>query len=143
MYIFTAVNERTCQRCLLLSAVQHCYKQLPCILAPIHGFWSPWSGWNMCSAQGPCTAGYQTRFRICDSPTPHYGGHICQGFPMETRMCVDQNCMGEYYLLSDVVSPDNVSGLYGTVQVSRKRVSEPIQFFRRSTMSKYTCQLRR
>ncbi|XP_053398910.1 SCO-spondin-like isoform X2 [Mercenaria mercenaria] len=60
---------------------------------PIHGGWSQWSDWNLCSASGTCSLGYQMRFRLCDNPKPAYGGQNCRGFPAVTRMCHMRPCI--------------------------------------------------
>ncbi|KAH3833888.1 hypothetical protein DPMN_107204 [Dreissena polymorpha] len=65
-------------------------------IAPMHGGWSAWSDWNMCSADGTCSIGYQMRFRLCDGPRPAFGGRNCEGFPAETRMCHLTPCIDVY-----------------------------------------------
>ena len=43
---------------------------------PIDGKWGRWSNWSECSAK--FAWGIQSRYRICDSPTPKYNGKYCE-----------------------------------------------------------------
>ena len=56
------------------------------IHCPIHGFWSIWTHWSKCSAI--CGKGVQERERVCNSPTPMYGGRQCQGENIDIIPCV-------------------------------------------------------
>lgn len=50
----------------------------------IHGSWSCWSSWSLCSA------GQRSRSRSCSNPSPQNGGQFCIGEPTETSACEDQ-----------------------------------------------------
>ncbi|XP_057363933.1 hemicentin-1 isoform X3 [Manis pentadactyla] len=54
----------------------------PC---PIHGNWSPWSGWGTCSRT--CDGGQMRRYRACDDPHPSNGGRACGGPDSQTQRC--------------------------------------------------------
>ncbi|XP_053398685.1 uncharacterized protein LOC123556486 [Mercenaria mercenaria] len=56
---------------------------------PIDGGWSAWSQWSECSAT--CGPGEQSRYRMCDSPTPNFGGAFCHGDSIQRKDC-DQFC---------------------------------------------------
>ena len=59
-----------------------CNTGIPC---PIHGHWSPWSPWEVCSAI--CGIGQKKRYRACDNPRPAHGGNVCIGLPEELIDC--------------------------------------------------------
>lgn len=61
---------------------QNCDTGKPC---PVNGQWSLWSDFTACSAK--CGAGITTRFRLCNSPVPMFGGMDCIGLPLEERKC--------------------------------------------------------
>uniref|UniRef100_A0A6Q2YXZ7 Thrombospondin-1 n=1 Tax=Esox lucius TaxID=8010 RepID=A0A6Q2YXZ7_ESOLU len=62
-------------------------KKSPC---PIPGGWGPWSLWDACSVT--CGGGLQTRQRLCNNPTPKYGGKECQGDDKASQLCAKQDC---------------------------------------------------
>ncbi|XP_078700993.1 uncharacterized protein LOC144927453 [Branchiostoma floridae x Branchiostoma belcheri] len=41
----------------------------------VDGGWGAWSDWSNCSAD--CMMGYQTRSRLCDTPSPRHSGRDC------------------------------------------------------------------
>ncbi|KAK9880256.1 hypothetical protein WA026_010131 [Henosepilachna vigintioctopunctata] len=49
------------------------------------GGWGPWSSWTPCSST--CLGGMRSRFRLCDSPQPRFGGKFCKGHAVETEKC--------------------------------------------------------
>lgn len=61
---------------------QDCDTGVPC---PIHGLWSGWTEWSVCLAD--CGLGKQVRNRVCNAPTPMYGGMDCVGPSEEIRDC--------------------------------------------------------
>ena len=61
---------------------QTCDTLIPCA---VHGGWSYWGAWSMCSAT--CENGLQKRSRTCTNPSPLYGGMLCSGPAKETRKC--------------------------------------------------------
>ena len=52
----------------------------------VTGGWSTWSMWSDCSSN-PCGAGYQRRDRVCDNPTPRWGGSNCPGAAVQKNKC--------------------------------------------------------
>ncbi|PFX23104.1 Uncharacterized protein K02A2.6 [Stylophora pistillata] len=50
-----------------------------------HGKWGSWqpTNWDLT----PCTNGYQTRHRYCDSPSPAHGGASCKGYNSQQKDC--------------------------------------------------------
>jgi hypothetical protein len=61
-------------------------------LCPIHGNYSEWSEWNLCSAT--CGGGVQIKTRTCTNPFPAMGGNSCQHIGPETsiQQCNTQPC---------------------------------------------------
>ena len=56
----------------------------------VNGGWSNWLPWQPCSKT--CGNGTQKRIRLCDSPTPDFGGMDCEGENFETRVCNSNPC---------------------------------------------------
>ena len=50
-------------------------QQLIFILFLVHGGWSQWGDWSLCTKT--CNQGTQTRARECNDPEPQYGGDDC------------------------------------------------------------------
>uniref|UniRef100_A0A4W5NN39 Thrombospondin-1 n=1 Tax=Hucho hucho TaxID=62062 RepID=A0A4W5NN39_9TELE len=59
----------------------------PC---PIDGVWGPWALWDTCSVT--CGGGFQTRQRLCNNPSPKYGGKECQGDGKTSQLCGKEDC---------------------------------------------------
>ncbi|KAL3870898.1 hypothetical protein ACJMK2_038929 [Sinanodonta woodiana] len=57
---------------------------------PVHGAWSVWSGWSLCSVT--CGTGLTHRRRNCDNPTPSHDGNMCFGDPIEYNLCTKGTC---------------------------------------------------
>ncbi|ELU15433.1 hypothetical protein CAPTEDRAFT_224576 [Capitella teleta] len=57
---------------------------------PVDGGWSEWSNWTECSET--CGLATKVRFRVCDDPSPAYGGNNCSGSDNETVNCEWINC---------------------------------------------------
>ncbi|KAL4230559.1 Thrombospondin type 1 repeat-containing protein [Mactra antiquata] len=55
------------------------------VSCPVHGYWSPWLPWGPCSAA--CGDGFRQRLRLCNNPTPKFGGLECEGSPIEDNVC--------------------------------------------------------
>jgi hypothetical protein len=51
----------------------------------VTGGWSEWSEWSSCSSN--CGAGFQRRDRVCDNPTPMWGGALCEGQATQKNKC--------------------------------------------------------
>ena len=64
------------------SEEKKCDTGIPC---PIHGEWSFWSSWSVCSAK--CGEGISTRERACNNPAPLYGGRHCEGPDIDKMPC--------------------------------------------------------
>lgn len=77
------------------------FENLPYLLHVVHfltvnGGWGPWSPWDICSVT--CGGGVQKRSRLCNNPTPQFGGKDCVGDVMENQICNKQDCpIGELY----------------------------------------------
>lgn len=55
------------------------------VSCPVHGFWSNWLPWGACSAS--CGLGFRQRLRLCNNPTPKFGGLECEGSPIDEDVC--------------------------------------------------------
>ena len=55
------------------------------ISCPVHGFWSHWLPWGSCSAS--CGLGFRQRHRLCNNPSPKFGGLQCDGSPIQEEVC--------------------------------------------------------
>ncbi|XP_069766264.1 A disintegrin and metalloproteinase with thrombospondin motifs 7-like isoform X2 [Narcine bancroftii] len=58
-----------------------------------HGNWGAWSSWTSCTRT--CSAGTQSAERLCNNPTPKYGGSYCLGERKRFRMCNIKACDSE------------------------------------------------
>jgi len=66
------------------------------IVCPVHGGWSQWSAYSLCSTS--CGQGTQTRSRNCNSPTPSVNGEFCVGPQYSSRTCTENyGCIGWSY----------------------------------------------
>ncbi|XP_054289073.1 A disintegrin and metalloproteinase with thrombospondin motifs 7-like [Macrosteles quadrilineatus] len=78
----------------------HCDKHMWCVnqacvsigesSEPIAGGWGEWGEWSECSRS--CGAGVSVRERLCDHPTPAFGGSYCLGERRRYRICNTQAC---------------------------------------------------
>ncbi|XP_021371495.1 thrombospondin-2-like [Mizuhopecten yessoensis] len=59
----------------------------PC---PIDGSWSLWISDGPCSAT--CGEGVQAKKRLCNNPTPQYGGSACAGSNKDVGFCKERPC---------------------------------------------------
>ena len=59
----------------------------------VHGGFTEWSSWEMCSAS--CGGGQQLRTRTCTNPPPSGGGDDCTGDRIENKSCNNESCYGE------------------------------------------------
>ena len=68
-------------------------REMNCLIA-VDGGWSEWSAkWSECSRS--CGGGVQSRFRLCNSPSPSDGGKDCPGEHFETLDCNPEPCKSE------------------------------------------------
>ena len=58
----------------------------------VNGGWSTWSIWSDCKSN-PCGAGHHRRYRVCDNPTPRWGGKTCVG-PSDQKNKCSISCPG-------------------------------------------------
>ena len=67
-----------------------------CFISLVHGGYSGWSAWPECSSS--CGGGVTTRSRMCDNPSPKYGGKDCsagdRGAAVESKACNSFACEG-------------------------------------------------
>ncbi|XP_076315975.1 hemicentin-1-like [Tachypleus tridentatus] len=59
----------------------------PC---PVDGTWGNWKEWGGCSAT--CGEGVRIRKRLCENPSPLYGGKDCVGSDTEEETCLVKKC---------------------------------------------------
>ena len=77
---------------------------------PRDGNWGAWSGWTNCSRT--CNGGTRIRYRFCDSPSPQYGGKVCEGERLLKEPCNEEPCprkcdiLWVYYMASSVSGQD-------------------------------------
>ncbi|XP_072038771.1 coadhesin-like isoform X1 [Amphiura filiformis] len=57
---------------------------------PIDGGWSSWGVWSDCSTT--CGAGLQVQVRVCNNPSPQYGGQDCPGDAVRSEPCNVKAC---------------------------------------------------
>ncbi|XP_060069782.1 hemicentin-1-like [Ylistrum balloti] len=60
------------------------------ITVVVHGRYSEWSEWGMCSST--CGIGIQFRARTCTDPEPVNGGRKCIGSSLDSRTCIMASC---------------------------------------------------
>ena len=54
----------------------------------VDGQWGIWKEWSKCDGRCPQDInGVRTRNRLCDSPSPNYGGNYCIGESNKTESC--------------------------------------------------------
>ncbi|EDO45354.1 predicted protein, partial [Nematostella vectensis] len=58
--------------------------------SPRDGSWGKWSQWTECSRF--CNGGTRMRYRLCDSPSPRYGGKECHGERILEQECNTDPC---------------------------------------------------
>ena len=56
----------------------------------VDGKWSTWSMFSSCSKS--CGEGRKQRIRLCNSPSPLYGGKSCEGDKVDVRSCIVRMC---------------------------------------------------
>nr|XP_061831771.1 hemicentin-1-like isoform X1 [Nerophis lumbriciformis] len=59
---------------------------------PVDGNWGSWQSWGECSAS--CGGGEKTRMRLCNYPSPSYGGRLCPGDTSQLSRCNIEACPG-------------------------------------------------
>ena len=64
------------------------------IISLVHGGWTNWGVWSECSVT--CSDGSRTRSRSCTDPAPLNGGNDCGGGKLETIICENPHCPGNF-----------------------------------------------
>ena len=64
------------------------------IISLVHGGWTNWGNWSECSVT--CSGGSRTRSRSCTDPAPLNGGNDCGGGNLETIICENPHCPGNF-----------------------------------------------
>lgn len=81
------------------------------------GNWGTWSGWTNCSRA--CNGGTRIRYRFCDSPSPQYGGKVCEGERLLEEPCNEEPCPRKYEFIDKGNVHPSPSGI--TIVISRGR----------------------
>ena len=81
--------ERTNVSCLIATRF-HQILYLNCPAGPVSGSWGEWRDWSQCSQT--CGGGTKTRRRLCDNPSPAFGGADCPGDHSQQRQCNSHQC---------------------------------------------------
>lgn len=71
-----------------LECIGPIYEERPCntgLKCPVHGSWTPWTGWTACSVE--CGSGISRRTRQCSNPPPMYNGLPCKGLEIDEIIC--------------------------------------------------------
>ena len=63
----------------------------------VNGGWGEWTTWSSCSVS--CGAGSRSKNRLCNNPTPAYGGNVCPGSADKVlEECNSNKCPGNISL---------------------------------------------
>ena len=72
----------------------------------VDGAWSAWGNWTACSKT--CSKGVQHRRRLCNSPAPSNGGHMCLGPANQSLSCNQGDCPGKLKRLCVICKKENI-----------------------------------
>ena len=72
----------------------------------VDGAWSAWGNWTACSKT--CSKGVQHRRRLCNSPAPSNGGHMCPGPANQSLSCNQGDCPGRLKGLCAICMKANI-----------------------------------
>ena len=61
-------------------------------LFTVHGGWSAWESWGMCSTT--CGVGMRSRKRSCTNPRPYHFKDHCFGESVDYELCNIKSCAG-------------------------------------------------
>ena len=92
----------------------------------VDGDYSQWTSWSACSIT--CGDGFQTRTRLCNSPSPENGGRTCieqgLGGSMEMQTCKLADCpsMLSYFFLSSRLLKDTSNLTCYIVNVNKIKI---------------------
>ena len=64
------------------------------VISLVHGGWTNWGTWSECSVT--CSDGSRTRSKSCTDPAPLNGGNDCGGGKLETIICENPLCPGNF-----------------------------------------------
>ncbi|XP_051784068.1 A disintegrin and metalloproteinase with thrombospondin motifs 12 [Erpetoichthys calabaricus] len=56
----------------------------------VNGKWGEWSSWSHCTRT--CGSGIQSAERLCNNPSPQFGGKYCTGERRRYRICNPKDC---------------------------------------------------
>ena len=62
----------------------------------LDGGWSEFGEWDNCTM--PCDGGTTCRERLCNNPTPSFGGEQCHGEAQECKDCNTLSCKGKHLI---------------------------------------------
>ena len=62
----------------------------------VDGNWGSWTEVSECSRS--CGGGTNYRMRMCNNPSPRFGGNWCPGIITEFQQCNTQGCPGKICL---------------------------------------------
>ena len=68
-----------------------------CVIS-VHGAWGSWTDSSDCSRS--CDGGIRYRIRMCNNPSPSFGGNWCPGSVTEYQTCNTEACPGKIDLIS-------------------------------------------
>ena len=71
------------------------------IFHTVHGSWGSWTDVSGCSHS--CGGGTHYRIRMCNNPSPSFGGRWCSGNATKFQHCNTQTCPGTYSNVSSVL----------------------------------------
>lgn len=75
--------------------MRYCNLRRHAFFISVDGNFSHWSFWSLCSVT--CGGGIRRRKRMCDHPSPKYGGKDCPGKRLDVQDCnASKTCPGVY-----------------------------------------------
>ena len=67
----------------------------------VAGNWGDWSPWMPCSQT--CGNGEKTRTRLCNNPSPQFGGDDCNGDDSESTPCNPSPCPSKDFIIQFII----------------------------------------